>query len=162
MEGGILIMDKRVLTLTDIEELLWLSSELVWHLFMEGHSIDKDGNYIDYDKDRVERFFKYDRYNNPQFKYLNIRECKELQELSLAEVERLSVADIKSKYLYESLSMARKSYREDNVLLTGLIVSPEIPDDYLDALFCLAWKNDLKIWSIKWHENDDDGEKIKQ
>ena len=155
-------MDKRVLTLTDIEELLWLSSELVWHLFMEGHSIDKDGNYIDYDEARVERFFKYDRYNNPQFKYLNIRECKELQELSLAEVERLSVADIKSKYLYESLSMARKSYREDNVLLTGLIVSPEIPDDYLDALFCLAWKNDLKIWSIKWHENDDDGEKIKQ
>ena len=155
-------MDKRVLTLTDIEELLWLSSELVWHLFMEGHSIDKDGNYIDYDEARVERFFKYDRYNNPQFKYLNIRECKELQELSLAEVERLSVADIKSKYLYESLSMARKSYREDNVLLTGLIVSPEIPDDYLDALFCLAWKNDLKIWSIKWHENDDDGENIKQ
>lgn len=35
---------KKVLGLTDIEDLLWLASELVWHLWMEADFIDYEGN----------------------------------------------------------------------------------------------------------------------
>lgn len=146
-------MEKKVLGLTDIEDLSWLASELVWRLLMESVFIDSEGNYIGYDEKRVSRFIEEEETRtNPQFMYLNFRECKELRELSFSDVEGLSVENIKQKYLFASLPMARKSFREDNIALTGLVAGPTIPDDYLDAIFCLAWKNDLRIWSLKWHE----------
>lgn len=52
------------------------------------------------------------------------------------------------------LPITRRSFREDHILFTGMVAGAEISDDYLDAIFCLAWKNDLKIWCIKWHEKD--------
>lgn len=139
--------------MTDIEDLLWLASELVWHLWMEAEFIDYEGNYLGFDEQRIKKSLK-ERYTNPQFKFLNIKGCLELKKLSILDVEKLSVADIKERYLQDSLPMARKSFREDNILLSGLVAGETITDDYLDAIFCLAWKNDLKIWAIKWHEND--------
>jgi len=145
---------KKVLGLTDIEDLLWLASELVWHLWMEAEFIDYEGNYLGFDEQRIKKSLK-ERYTNQQFfKFLNIKGCQELKKLSILDVEKLSVADIKARYLQDSLPMARKSFREDNILLSGLVAGESITDDYLDAIFCLAWKNDLKIWAIKWHEND--------
>lgn len=146
---------KKVLGLTDIEDLLWLASELVWHLWMEADFIDYEGNYLGFDEQRIKKSIENkERFLNPQFKYLYIKGCQELRELSIHEIEKLTVSDIKKRYLLDSLPMARKSFREDNILLSGMVAGPTIPDDYLDAIFCLAWKNDLKIWGLKWHEND--------
>ncbi len=121
-------MRKKVLGLSDIEDLYWLASELVFQLFMRGACIDEAG------------------------KYLNFRECTELKDLGIADVENLTVEEIKEKYLYAALPMARKSFRDDNVLATRMVVGPDVSDDYLDALFCIAWKNDLKIWCVHWHQ----------
>lgn len=149
------IVMKRELGLTDIEELLWLASELVWHLWMQAEFIDGEGNYLGFDEERMKKFAeKQERISNPQFKYLNIKGCQELRKLGVLEIKELTASDIKKQYLSDSLPMVRKSFREDNILLSGMVAGPTISDDYLDTIFCLAWKNDLMIWGLKWHEND--------
>ena len=145
-------MERKVLGLYDIEDLLWLASEQVWHLFMKRHFIDDEGNFVGFQEDKIEEYKS--EYVAPAFHCLDFKNCDELRKLSLLEVEELSVEEIKSRYLHDILPIARRSFREDHILLTGMVAGAEISDDYLDAIFCLAWKNDLKIWCIKWHEKD--------
>jgi hypothetical protein len=131
-------MGKKILGLTDIELLLGLAYELEWRFSEE-----------------LEKFVDE---KDPQFRYLDIGNCEELKELSLADAEELSVEDIKQKYLYAALPMARKSFRNDHVAGTGLVAGPDISDEYLDIIFCLAWKNDLQMWCVWWLRNKQEGE----
>jgi hypothetical protein len=152
---------KKVLGLTDIELLLRLASELVCQLPRNAEFIDAEGNHLGYGVNRITRFSaREERRKNLQFRYLNIEECQELKELSFSDVEDLSVEDIKKQYLCASLPMARKAFREDHVAMTELVAGPEIPDDYLDAIFCLAWKKELQLWCLWWTQNKHEGERI--
>jgi hypothetical protein len=54
--------------------------------------------------------------------------------------------------------MARKSFREDHIIEMELVAGPEIPDEYLDAIFCLAWKKELQLWCLLWQENKNEEE----
>ena len=38
------------------------------------------------------------------------------------------------------------------------VVSDEVPDDYLDDLIALRWRENLKLWTIQWDKEKNDGE----
>lgn len=141
---------KKFLTIYNLEELSFIASELVYRLYMNRFTIDNNGNYKEYDGNIT---------NESRFKYLNFKNCEELREISITEACDLSIDEIKEEYLSEIIPIARKSFREDNLLGLGMIAKSDIPDDFLDALFCIAWKNDLKIWSLNYEREREEEER---
>ena len=139
----------RELTIYDFEELWYAATELVYQILMFGMFLDEDGNYVEYDEERAAAWLET-RKTDPRFKYLNFRGCEELKQLTLADACELSANEILEKYLSATLPIYHKAMRNGNHILIGYRVSDDIPDTYLDQLFAMAWKADLKIWALQW------------
>ncbi len=141
--------DIKELTIYDFEELWYAATELVYQILMEGMMLDEDGNYAGYDEKRSVAWIET-RNTDLRFKYLNFRECEELKQFTLADVCDLSASKILEKYLSATLPIYHKAMRSGTHLLIGYRVSNDIPDTYLDQLFAMAWKADLKMWALQW------------
>lgn len=146
----------QVLTIVDFEDLWNMATDLIYRLWMDGPLIDDDGNYIGYDKQRAENYWRTCN-TNPVFKYLNFRECEELKHLQLHEVMYMTAEEIREKYLYAFLPIARKIMRTDSLMAYGCVAGDDITDEYLDTLLSMAWLSDLKIWAVHWKGKHDEG-----
>ena len=145
--------DCKELTIYDFEDLWYAATELVFKIIQYCTMFDEEGNF---DGGNDERFWMWPviREKDPRFKYLNFRTCEELKQYSFADVCELGSEEIKEKYLHATLPIFRKVMRSGNhYLLDGCRVSDDIPDAYLDQLFAMAWKTDLKMWALQW-ENE--------
>ena len=141
--------DVSEMTIYDFEDLWYAATELVFQIFIYGTMIDDEGNYADYDEEREKAWIET-RNTDPRFKYLNFRECEELKHFTLSEACELSASEILEKYLYATLPIYHKAMRSGNHLLIGYRAADDIPDEYLDQLFAMAWKADLKMWALQW------------
>jgi hypothetical protein len=67
--------------------------------------------------------------------------------MEIQEVDDLSVSDIKEKYLYQYLPLARKFFRGEYPC--PYIFSKEVSDAYLDNLLCVRFRDLLRIIVIR-------------
>lgn len=140
-------MEQKVFQIYDVEDLWNMVSELVFALFMNGMMLDEEGNYVGYDEQKA-HIWEY-LQKNPQYEYLDFSNCGELQGITLQEATELTVQEIKARYLSATLPIARKVMRSNCLLVSYGVPDESISDDYLDALFALAWKEELKMWALQ-------------
>lgn len=69
-------------------------------------------------------------------------------KISFYDASHLSFKEIKEKYLKEILPMARGIMRKDARLAHGAVVSDEVPDEFLDDILALRWKENSKLWLL--------------
>ncbi len=148
-------MRAKKLGLNDIEDLNFLTEEVLIKLRYEGYRYDDDGNdiysYSDDDEVRKERLKALESWmekmenNHP----LEFHGNRELQKITFSEVLEMSFDEIKEKYLKNYLSMARGIMRKDTMYI-GLAADEEISDEYLDNLMAHRYKENLKLWTMQW------------
>ncbi len=148
------------LDITDIEGLHYLADYVLSMLEMSGYLYDEEGNNIvEYHIDqggkdsdsKLEAIWKTHNAHRME-SYLNFRENEELHKISFSDVCNLSFEEIKNKYLSDILQKARNIMRK-GTLHPFDVPSPKISDEYLDNLLALCWRDDLKLWAIRWDEN---------
>lgn len=118
---------------------------------------DDDGNHIaetyinqdeEYSDRKIDDIWKNHKEHRKE-SYLNFRENEELRKISFSDACNMSLQEIKNKYLASILGKAKNIMRK-GTLHPYDIPSPNIPDEYLEDLFALLWREDLKIWAIQW------------
>ena len=150
-------MDGKKLTINDFEELWYFAREVLYNIRYERELLNEDGDYIGYDANK-----KYDeraKLENPVTKHLYWDNIDEFKSMEIAEALDLTTEEIRSRYLSDTLPLARAIMRKDSF---GVCcpVSEEISDEYLDQLICMSWKSELMIRvvyfnKIKWNEKSD-------
>lgn len=140
-------MENKGYGILDFEAIWNMARDLIFNILAEGMMLDAEGNFVGCPEDPVA--FINSRDEDPRYKFLNFRECKELHDLTLADASELFSNEIKDKYLHDTLPLMRKVMRKGS-LTPYQRVSENVPDDYLDQIICTAWKADLMIWCGSW------------
>lgn len=123
----------------------------------EHNYFDNEGNYIMHQLSEEERYAIYEKCDaNTKNGYLNFRENEELHQLSFHDALYMPLEEIKEKYLKDVLPVARGILRKDTMAFgCCFVVSDEVPYSYLDDLLALRWRENLKIWTIQWDEEEE-------
>ena len=77
----------------DFEAIWNMARDLIFNILAEGMTLDAEGNYVGWPEDPVA--FINSRDEDPRYKFLNFRECKELHDLTLADASELFSNEIK-------------------------------------------------------------------
>ena len=113
-------------------------------------NFDDDGNYIVHIHSPEERHaYLTDWLSQSKTHYLCFRENEELHQLSFNDALEIPLSEVKEKYLKDYLRKLRNILRKGTMGL-GYVVSESVPDEYLDNLLALRWKENLKLWTIQW------------
>lgn len=148
------------LDITDIEGLHYLADYVLFILKTSGYVFDEEGDNIveyhihqggEYSDLKMEEIWE-SHIEHRKESYLNFEENEELHKLSFSDACNLSFEEIKEKYLSDILQKARNIMRK-GTLHPFDVPSPKITDEYLDNLLALCWKENLKLWAIRWDEN---------
>lgn len=156
-------MEMKVLTVCDLEALNDAAEEIITAMWMVYYEYDNDGNYIaaDFSMDELVQKMKACKarvHTHP----LSFSYNEELQNISFYDAVEMPLREIKEKYLKEYLPMLRGIIRKDSMLL-GYAASDEISDDYLDDLFALRWRENVKLRAYhKLREHSNRREKLPQ
>jgi len=142
-------VDKRIVTIYDLEELHELAEEVIIQMRISPYCYDEDGNYLaltlsDADRKAVIATWLEGRKTN----YLCFRENEALHKLSFSEALDMPLKTIKERYLKAYLKKMRGVLRKGLAELS-MAVSDDVPDAYLDDLLALRWKENLKLWTIQ-------------
>lgn len=136
---------------SDLEELVDLAEEVLKTLQHMGELFDDQGNYIQWKCSAKERtHLLWEQILNQDTNYLCFRENDELRKITFQEALNMSLEKIEKQYLNDVLPIARGIMRKDSGGMHGVTVSDEIPDEYLDALLALKWKENLKLWTMQF------------
>lgn len=152
------------LTVWNQEDLHYLAEEVLVELCFYFYHYDDKGNYILSGLDRSERDEALTQAFERQLalgdrNFLDFRGNSALHQITFSEALHIPLETIKEKYLKDVLGKARSLLRK-GVPLCAMVVSDEVPDSYLDDLFALRWKENLKLWAIQWDKKrEDSGEK---
>ena len=117
--------DSTKLTIRDIDELNFFAEEVLLNL-------------------------RYSREITVAVDCLDFGENEELHAFTYHTAKALSLEEIRKRYLYEIIPIARDICRTDSQGLYGVIVAESVDDEYLDDLLAFRWKENLKMWAMKW------------
>lgn len=156
-------MESRILTIYDQEDLHYAVEYTVSTAQYDFYQYDDEGNYIMFDMPTEERTARLKEWvEATKNHYLCFRHNEELHKIGFYEAVSMPLAQIKEKYLKNHLNKLRGIMRKDPALKNGVAASPEIPDEYLDNLIALRWRENLRLWSSQWDQewcNEDNYEK---
>ena len=150
-EGSIKKMEKRVLTIYDLEDIQNAAEYIVSSLQFNGYQYDEQGNYIADElrkEGELENRFEAWRAGvktNP----LCFRENEQFRTIPFVDALEMPLKEIKEQYLAQYLPMMRGILRK-GTMEYGIVPSEEIPDSYLDDLLALRWRENLKLWAMQW------------
>ena len=140
-----------VLNIYDIEDLNYIAEEIIVGLRYMRYRYDEEGNYLEFDdtttyrEDALKQMVADSRTD-----YLNFQECEELRKIPFITAVEMTFAEIKDKYLKDDLKMMRNILRKGSWEATDISVDASVTDEYLDNLFALRWKENLKLWTMQW------------
>ena len=146
-------------TIWDQEGLHALAEEVIIQRRFDDAWYDEEGNYIPLTLSKEEREKIRNeivaRMSDASVSYLDFRaKEEELRQITLGEAVEMPLSLIKEKYLRDHLKKARNILRKG----TGnfrIPVSDDIPDNYLEDLLALRWRENLKLWLVQWHLLED-------
>lgn len=149
-------MAPAVLTIWDQEDLHYNAEELLLYLRSHFYWYDAEGDNIflglpeeERDAALTEAFRRQEALGDRN--YLDIPENHELRKITFFDAMHMPLEEIKEKYLKFFLPKARNMLRKGSPFYFG-VVSDEVPDSYLDDLLALRWRENLKLWTIRWDE----------
>ena len=145
-------MKYKVLTLNDLEDLNFLAEDVLHELRFHPYMYTDDGDYNShYDaKERMElQELLIDEVKQSRFP-LEFRNNKMLEQISFEEAVHMSHQKIIENFLKDYLQKFRGVMRKGSFPLTPFVVSEEITDNYLDNLFALRYKENLKLWTLQY------------
>ena len=147
-------MNFKTLYIEDLEDLNYLAEEVLHDIRFHGYLYNDDGKDIsDTCRCKPELLEEHMKLiENSQFP-LEFRNNKELMKLSFEDAFELTHKQIIDKYLKPYLSKFRGMMRNGEHLRALMIVDESVSDEYLDNLFALRWKENLKLW-CKYYEED--------
>lgn len=141
----------------DQEELHDIAEEVIIALRYHYFEYDDGGNnLLNACESREERLAMLEETQKAQDErsltdYLDFDENEHLHEISFSEALEMSLETIKDKYLKDVLPKARGILRKGSMpAIYPHVVSGEVPDSYLDDLFALRWRENLKLRAIQW------------
>lgn len=150
--GQINMSDNKNIMINDLDFLNYMAEEILVNLRFDRFKYSADGNYIFMDPDifhAKEYFEKYKEHSKHD--YLNFRECEELKKIAFYDALEISFEEVINKYLKDDLSLMRAIARKGTWDVGAPILDDSITDDYLDQLFALRWKENLKLWTMQWN-----------
>lgn len=142
-------MSSRELEITDIEELNEIAEWLITTYKFEYLRYDDEGNWLEHE-DLLERMSN--KENDQEAYYFRFSDNEELMQISFVEAVNMPLVEIKEKYLKKYLPKLRAILRKDSNC-QGLRPADSISDEYLDNLLALRWKENLKLWTIRWDDS---------
>lgn len=145
----------KTIVINGFEEINNLAEDVIVGLRFSRYQYDAEGKdgLCNLSADEVQAKIMY-QVKNAEFDYLNFAENKELRSLSLFSAVYMPLQEIKEKYLYDILPMARGIMRNDPRLEHGVVVSDEVPDEVLDNFLALRWKENLKLWLVQMQKSN--------
>ena len=147
-------MEKKLLTIWDQEDLHYAAEEVITYLRYYSYWYDDDGNCIVLDlPEKERRALGKKQIDDMHNSYLCFRENEELRQISFYDALYMPLETIKEKYLKDALKKARNVLRKASMDI-GYPVSDEVPDSYLDDLLALRWRENLKLWTMQWEQED--------
>ena len=130
--------------LNDVAEYIISSAQFTFPNF------DDDGNYVAHIHSPEERHtYLVDWLGQSKKHYLCFQENEKLHQLSFNDAIEIPLSEVKEKHLKDYLRKLRNILRKGTMEL-GYVVSESVPDEYLDNLLALHWKENLKLWAIQW------------
>lgn len=109
---------------------------------------DSEGNYLHISEDeRDRRMFEW--IENIKDQPLCVRKCEALKKLSFYDVLDMPLKEIKETFLKDYLRTLRGIFRKGTGNFEH-VPSEDIPDEYLDDLLALKYKEYLKLWTMQW------------
>lgn len=152
---------RKVLSIWDQEELHYIAEELIIALRYDYFRYDDEGNYLlDAYQSSEERTAALEQMLKMQDERshtdsLNFGENEQLRGISLSQALEMPLETIKEKYLKDVLPKARGILRKGSMLnIFPYAVSDELPDSFLDDLLALRWRENLKLWTMQWEQNE--------
>lgn len=145
-----------VLSIWDQEDLHYVAEDVITGLRFNRCHFDGEGNYIALELSKEERLARIDKMDeNAKTDYLNFRENEELRQLSFSAALDMPLEKIKKKYLKDVLPMARGILQKDTMDFGHrFVVSEEVSDSFLNDLLALRWRENLKLWTIHWWDEE--------
>lgn len=153
-------MEYITLNYEDLENLNFLAEDVLHELRFNYYFYNDDGDCIKYDNSENKDILleKNIQLLNDEKHYLEFRNNKELKKISFAEAVKISHKELIDKYLGRYLAKARGIMRKGSFPLTLMKVSNDISDEYLNNLFALRFKENLKLWTKYWEiERNENG-----
>ena len=143
-------MKQTEINIYDLEQLNDAAEYIISSAQFTFPNFDDDGNYITHIHSPEERHaYLTDWLGQSKTHYLCFRENEELHKLSFNDALEIPLSEVKGKYLKDYLRKLRNILRKGTTEL-GYVVSQSVPDEYLDNLLALRWKENLKLWTIQW------------
>jgi len=152
---------QHIMTIYDLEDLQNTAEYIITSAQYAFVNYDVEGNYL-LDMSQEERHKKMRAWiDNLASLPLCFREYEEIKKLAFYDVLEMPLSEIKEKYLKNYLYTLRQIFRKGTMDL-GFVPSDDIPDEYLDDLLALRYRENLKLWTMRWdtiknmeEENDD-------
>jgi hypothetical protein len=145
----VMMMRVETLGLHDIDDLNYLAEEILIELRHNGFLYDEEGNKCHFTKEELysknEEFIK-----NANENYLDFSDNETLKNISFSDALWMELCVIKEKYLKDILKKACRLIRKDT-MHNLMVVSDEVDDEYLNNLFALRWRENLKLWTMQWN-----------
>lgn len=148
---------KHIVTIYDQENLHYLAEEAIHLIGFQAYRYDEEGNYIDISslsqdaRDAMLNGWVTDMKTN----CLCFREHETLLNISFSDALEIPLNEIKEVYLKADLKQMRGLLRNGKIH-PMLVISDDIPDEYLDDLLALRWREHLKLWTIQrnWRKRE--------
>ena len=143
-------MKRKLLTINHLEQLNDAAEYIVSSAQFMFPCYNDDGEYIAMGITREERMQRIEQWQlQASCHSLCFRQNEELRKISFNDALCMPLSEVKEKYLKEHMSKLRNMLRK-GALEPGFVVADSVPDEYLDDLLALRWKENLKLWTIQW------------
>lgn len=138
----------REMNIYDLEGLQAIAEDIIVSAQHSYWNYDDEGNYLDISEDeRDRRMFEW--IENIKDQPLCVRKCEALKKLSFYDVLDMPLKEIKETFLKDYLRTLRGIFRKGTGNFEH-VPSEDIPDEYLDDLLALKYKEYLKLWTMQW------------
>lgn len=146
-------MKQKQLTVNDLEQLNDAAEYIVSSAQFLFPSYNDEGEYIGQISTNEERMCRIERwYLQASSHPLCFRQNEELRKITFHDALYMPLSEVKEKYLKDHMAKLRSILRKGTIE-QEFSVADSVPDDYLEDLLALRWKENLKLWTIQW-END--------
>lgn len=144
-----------VLNTNDLEAINDLAEDVITSLRFIRYLYNENGKDISREISIEEMLGRIKKQiDNSKYDYLDFENNEELRKIPYRDSFEIPFQKIKDIYLNDTIKLARILMRTNPRLDYFARVSDDVPDEFLDDMLALRWRENLKLWLLYFALNE--------